>query len=59
VAVLAPVLALLLVFGVYPSLLTRSIDPATCVTIEQVRSSQTCADVGGPVEPAAAEVRQP
>ena len=59
VAVLAPVLALLLVFGVYPSLLTRSIDPATCVTIEQVRSSQTCADVGGPVVPAAAEGRQP
>ena len=59
VAVLAPVLALLLVFGVYPSLLTRSIDPATCVTIEQVRSSQTCADVGGPVVPAAAQGRQP
>ena len=59
VAVLAPVLALLLVFGLYPSLLTRSIDPATCVTIEQVRSSQTCADVGGPVVPAAAEGRQP
>jgi NADH-quinone oxidoreductase subunit M len=60
VAVLAPVLALLLVFGVYPSLLTRSIDPATCVTIEQVRASQTCADVGkGPAVPAAAEGRQP
>ena len=59
VAVLAPVLALLLVFGVYPSLLTRSIDPATCATIEQVRSSQTCADVGGPIVPAAAAGRQP
>jgi len=59
VAVLAPVLALLLVFGVYPSLLTRSIDPATCATIEQVRASQTCADVGGPIVPAAAAGRQP
>jgi NADH-quinone oxidoreductase subunit M len=59
VAVLAPVLALLLVFGVYPKLLTRSIDPATCAAIEQVRTSQPCADVGGPLVPAAAEARQP
>jgi NADH:ubiquinone oxidoreductase subunit 4 (subunit M) len=57
--VLAPVLALLLVFGIYPKLLTRSIDPATCAAIEQVRTSQPCADVGGPLVPAAAEVRQP
>src|SRR5206468_6848330 len=35
VPLLAPVLALLLVFGVYPSLLTRSIDPATCATIDR------------------------
>jgi NADH:ubiquinone oxidoreductase subunit 4 (subunit M) len=53
------VLALLLVFGVYPKLLTRSIDPATCAAIEQVRTSQPCADVGGPLVPAAAEARQP
>jgi NADH-quinone oxidoreductase subunit M len=51
VAVLAPVLALLLVFGVYPKLLTRSIDPSTCVAIAQVRPVQvdgapTCEDVG-------------
>ena len=55
VAVLAPVLALLLVFGVYPKLLTRSIDPSTCAAIAQVRSSQTCADVGSAAVPAAAE----
>ena len=55
VAVLAPVLALLLVFGTYPKLLTRSIDPSTCAAIAQVRSSQTCADVGSAAVPAAAE----
>jgi len=55
VAVLAPVLALLLVFGIYPKLLTRSIDPSTCAAIAQVRSSQTCADVGSAAVPAAAE----
>ncbi|TMK35274.1 MAG: NADH-quinone oxidoreductase subunit M [Actinobacteria bacterium] len=59
VAVLAPVLALLLVFGVYPKLLTRSIDPATCAAIERVRSSQTCADIGSAAVPAVAEGRQP
>ena len=36
VAVLAPVLALLLVFGVAPRLLTRSIDPATEAVIAHV-----------------------
>jgi NADH-quinone oxidoreductase subunit M len=36
VAVLAPVLALLLVFGVYPKLLTSAIDPATKRVIEHV-----------------------
>ena len=33
VVVLAPVLALLLVFGVYPKLLTDTIDPATTAVI--------------------------
>jgi NADH-quinone oxidoreductase subunit M len=36
VIVIAPVLALLLVFGVYPKLLTTSIDPATKQVVEQV-----------------------
>ena len=36
VAVIVPVLALLLVFGVYPRLLTDSIDPATARVIEHV-----------------------
>ena len=36
VIVIAPVLALLLVFGVYPKLMTTSIDPATKQVVEQV-----------------------
>jgi len=36
VVVIVPVLALLLVFGVYPKLLTTSIDPATKQVVEQV-----------------------
>jgi NADH-quinone oxidoreductase subunit M len=36
VAVIAPVLALLLVFGVFPKLLTQEIDPSTKQVIEQV-----------------------
>ncbi|MEP6758427.1 MAG: NADH-quinone oxidoreductase subunit M [Actinomycetota bacterium] len=36
VVVLAPVLALLLVFGVYPKMLTSAIDPATARVIEHV-----------------------
>jgi NADH-quinone oxidoreductase subunit M len=36
VLVLAPVLALLVVFGVYPSLATRSIEPSTRSVIERV-----------------------
>jgi len=36
VAVLAPVLALLLVFGVYPKLLTDRIDPTTIAVVEHV-----------------------
>jgi NADH-quinone oxidoreductase subunit M len=57
VAVLAPVLALLLVFGVYPKLLTRSIDPATCVAVAHVQPapSGSCADVGVPAGGTAAE----
>jgi len=53
VAVLAPVLALLLVFGVYPKVLTRSIDPSACAAVAhvqpvQVAGAPTCADVGNP-----------
>ena len=56
VAVLAPVLALLLVFGVYPKLLTRSIDPSACAAVAQVQPAPTgsCADVGVPAQQAAA-----
>jgi NADH-quinone oxidoreductase subunit M len=36
VVVLAPVLALLLVFGVYPKLMTDTIDPATAQVIQRV-----------------------
>jgi NADH-quinone oxidoreductase subunit M len=36
VAVLAPILALLLVFGVYPKLLTDRIDPTTTAVVEHV-----------------------
>jgi NADH-quinone oxidoreductase subunit M len=59
VAVLAPVLALLLVFGVYPKLLTRSIDPATCAAVANVRPAPTgsCADVGAPAGSVAAEAQ--
>jgi NADH-quinone oxidoreductase subunit M len=46
VLVLAPVLALLLVFGVAPSLLTRSIDPSVKAVIERVDPQQATTDVG-------------
>jgi NADH-quinone oxidoreductase subunit M len=36
VAVLAPILALLLVFGVYPRLLTDRIDPTTTAIVQHV-----------------------
>jgi NADH:ubiquinone oxidoreductase subunit 4 (subunit M) len=36
VAVLAPILALLLVFGVYPKLLTDRIDPTTTAVVQHV-----------------------
>jgi NADH-quinone oxidoreductase subunit M len=55
VAVLAPVLALLLVFGIYPKLLTRSIDPSTCAAVAQVQPAPggSCQDVGAPANVAA------
>jgi NADH-quinone oxidoreductase subunit M len=46
VAVLAPVLALLLVFGIYPKLLTDSIDPASQRVISYVAPAQVTTDVG-------------
>ncbi|MGZ5292688.1 MAG: NADH-quinone oxidoreductase subunit M [Actinomycetota bacterium] len=46
VVVLAPVLALLLVFGVYPKLLTDKIDPATTAVIQHVDPQGQTTDVG-------------
>ncbi len=46
VAVLAPVLALLLVLGVYPSLITRDVDPATERVIARVDPQQETIDIG-------------
>ncbi len=43
---LAPVLALLLVFGVYPKLLTDAIDPAAERVIRRVAPTQETVDVG-------------
>jgi NADH-quinone oxidoreductase subunit M len=59
VAVLAPVLALLLVFGVYPKLLTRSIDPSACAAVALVQPAPggSCADVGSPAQNVAAGAR--
>ncbi|MDP9330096.1 MAG: NADH-quinone oxidoreductase subunit M [Actinomycetota bacterium] len=45
VAVLVPVLSLLLVFGVYPKLLTDRIDPTTKAAVERVHPEHTV-DVG-------------
>ena len=58
-AVLAPVLALILVFGVYPKLLTRSIDPSACAAVAHVQPAPdgSCADIGNPTGGVAAEVR--
>jgi hypothetical protein len=44
--VLAPVLALLLVFGVAPTLLTDRIDPATEAVIARVDPDLTAVDLG-------------
>jgi NADH-quinone oxidoreductase subunit M len=46
VTVLAPVLALLLVLGVYPTLATRSIDPTSKAVVEQVAPAGRITDVG-------------
>jgi NADH-quinone oxidoreductase subunit M len=46
VAVLAPVLAMLLVLGVYPSLVTRDVDPATQRVIARVAPVQRTVDIG-------------
>ena len=46
VAVLAPVLALLLVFGVYPKILTDRIDPSTEAVIAHVDPQGQTTDVG-------------
>jgi NADH-quinone oxidoreductase subunit M len=46
IVVLAPVLALLLVFGVYPKLLTDSIDPAAVRVIERVQPTGQTLDIG-------------
>ena len=47
VAVLAPVMALLLVFGVYPKLLTAAIDPATKQVVEHVAPDHATTVVTG------------
>jgi NADH-quinone oxidoreductase subunit M len=46
VVVLAPVLVLILVFGIAPSLLTDRIDPATEAVIARVDPSGQTTDVG-------------
>ena len=53
--VLAPVLALLLVFGVYPTLLTDTIEPAVERVIDQVEPADQTTDIGD-VELAAEQV---
>jgi NADH-quinone oxidoreductase subunit M len=55
VAVLAPVLALILVFGVAPGILTRDIDPATRRVIEHVAPDHAT-DIGVVELPEGAEV---
>jgi NADH-quinone oxidoreductase subunit M len=58
VAVLVPVLALILVLGIYPKLLTSSIDPSTRAAIQHVNPSGQTTDVG-PAQVRAAAVVQP
>jgi len=58
VIVLAPVLALLLVFGVAPRILTRDIDPATRRVIEHVAPAHET-DIGAVELPEGAEVAEP
>jgi NADH-quinone oxidoreductase subunit M len=47
VLLIAPVLALLLVFGVYPKLLTDQIDPSTKQVVEQVAPDHATTVVPG------------
>jgi NADH-quinone oxidoreductase subunit M len=49
VVVLVPVLALLLLFGVYPKLLTDTIDPSTTQVVEQVAPDHATTVVPGVV----------
>ena len=58
VIVLAPVLALLLVFGVAPRILTRDIDPATRRVIEHVAPAHET-DIGAVELPEGAVVAEP
>ncbi len=46
VVVLAPVLALLLVFGVYPKILTDRIDPTTAAVVQHVAPTDRETDLG-------------
>ena len=48
VAVLAPVLAMLLVLGVYPKLATSAIDPASEAIVSRVAPAGRLTDVGEP-----------
>jgi NADH-quinone oxidoreductase subunit M len=57
VAVLVPVLALILVLGIYPKLLTTSIDPSTRAAIQHVNPSGQTTDVGPAQVRAAAQVQ--
>ena len=57
VAVLAPVLGLILVLGIYPKLLTTSIDPSTRAAIRHVNPTGQTTDVGPAQVRAAAGVQ--
>ncbi len=52
IAVLAPVLALLLVLGLFPSMITRDVEPASAAVIAHVAPDQATLDIGA-VEQAA------
>ena len=58
VAVLAPILALLLVFGVYPRILTDRIDPTTQAVVQHVQPDHTI-DVAPRYGPAPIQVAAP
>ena len=57
VAVLVPVLGLILVLGIYPKLLTTSIDPSTRAAIRHVNPTGQTTDVGPAQVRAAAGVQ--